>query len=170
MVILGLGSNVGDREAYLKQATSLLAGLLLGMRASSVIESKALLMPDSPKEWDKPFLNMAVAGETTLLPQDLLKAIKAIEQKIGRKSAGKWSPREIDIDILAMGDTVIDMPEVSIPHVELPNREFALLPLCELMPEWIYPRQGEYFGKKAAVIAEEKGWRAGVFKTKVAYG
>ncbi len=158
MVILGLGSNSGDREAYLRQAIVLLGGLLQAMRVSGVYESKALLLADAPREWDKPFLNMAVVGETTLSLQELLKAIKAIEQKLGRKSLGKWSPREIDIDILAMGDQVVDTPVLQVPHHELLNRDFALLPLAELAPDWIYPLAGKYNGWKALDIAVDKGF------------
>lgn len=160
MVILGLGSNKGDREAYLRQATGMLAGLLQGMNSSGVHETKALLPEGAPREWDMPFLNMAVAGETDLEPRALLKAIKAIEEQLGRKPAGKWAPREIDIDILAMDGTVLDTPSLAIPHPGLLNRDFALLPLVELAPDWEYPLPGKYQGWKAADIAADKGFAA----------
>lgn len=162
MVILGLGSNKGDRAAYLRQASALLAGLLQGMGYSSVYESKALMPEGAPKEWDMPFLNMAVMGETSLSPLDLLKAVKAIEKQLGRKSLEHWSPREIDIDILAIDQQTLDLPEAQVPHRELLNREFALLPLVELAPDWEYPAAGKYQGWKASAIAKDKGWRAGV--------
>lgn len=173
MVILGLGSNKGDREFYLRQASALLAGLLSGMRASGIYESKALLPPDAPKVWDAPFLNMAVIGETALDPRKLLASLKAIEAKLGRKPSGHWAPREIDIDILAMGDTVLDTPSLSIPHQELLNRDFALLPLAELAPDWRYPAAGKYYGWKASDIALEKKFTLGAalqHTGKVAYG
>lgn len=173
MVILGLGSNKGDREDYLRQATALLAGLLSGMRASGIYESKALLPPGAPAEWNAPFLNMVVTGKTKLEPRKLLASVKAIETKLGRKPAGKWGPREIDIDILAMGDTVIDTPSLAIPHPELLNRDFALLPLSELAPDWRYPAAGTYHGWKASDIAADKKFAPGGALQptgKVAYG
>lgn len=170
-VILGLGSNSGDREDYLRQATGLLSGLLAGMRASAVHETKALLPEGAPKEWDKPFLNMAVLGKTEMPPRQMLTALKAIEEKIGRKPSGKWGPREIDIDILAMGDVVMDTPSLSIPHPELLNRDFALLPLVELAPQWVYPGSGKYHGWKSSDIAADLGFGMPVHPTgKIARG
>ncbi|MEQ1790442.1 MAG: dihydropteroate synthase, partial [Rickettsiales bacterium] len=94
---------------------------------------------------DMPFYNMAIAGETSLSPHKLLAAIKGIEEKLGRNKIGHWSPRNIDIDILTMGDVVIDTADLSIPHKELLNRDFALNPLLELAPYWVHP-----FAKKKA--------------------
>lgn len=152
MVILGLGGNKGDRKAYLDRAVALLADAVTDMRLSPVYETPAMLPEGAPAEWDVPFLNMAVAGETSLSPRELLITAKAIEKKLGRVAGEKWGPREIDIDILAMDDVVIDEPDFSVPHKGLLDRDFALLPLADIAPEWIYP-YGVYSGWKSADIA-----------------
>jgi 2-amino-4-hydroxy-6-hydroxymethyldihydropteridine diphosphokinase / dihydropteroate synthase len=155
MVILGLGSNTGDRLAHLSAAVRELSGLLSDMRLSRVLEAEALLKPGAPESWNQPFLNMAVAGNTALSPQALFMQVKEIEQRIGRVARGVWAPREIDIDILAMDGLVLETPDLTIPHRELLNRDFALLPLTELAPDWHYPI-GPCQGKRAADIAREK--------------
>lgn len=140
MIILGLGSNIESREGFLQQAIDALSKeALTNITCSALYESPAVLLPGAPKEWDTPFLNLAVSGETTLGPQALLTTIKQIEQQIGRIDRGRWSPREIDIDILAYHDHAITEEHLTIPHPELTNRDFALLPLQELDPRWKHP-------------------------------
>lgn len=104
---------------------------------------------------------MAIAGETALSPTALFSAVKSIEEKIGRKNRGHWAPREIDIDILAYGDDVIHLADLSIPHAELLNRDFVLVPLAEIVPDWCYPVVGEYQGKSAAQLVAMKGYALG---------
>jgi len=150
MIVLGLGSNIGDRVAYLSEAIKELGETTLAaISMSSIYESDALLSPNSPKEWNKPFLNMVIAGETHLSPNYLLTQIKMIERKIGKRERGLWAPREIDIDILAYGDVVIQTEDFTVPHKELSNRSFALLPFAEVLPNWRYPAEGENYGKTA---------------------
>jgi 2-amino-4-hydroxy-6-hydroxymethyldihydropteridine diphosphokinase/dihydropteroate synthase len=138
-VILGLGSNVGDRAENLRAAISALALYLKNIRESTVLESAALLPENAPIDWDMPYLNIAIAGKTMLSPRELLSTIKEIEHKLGREKIGHWSPRNIDIDILAFGDLLLDEPDLTIPHKELLNRDFALKPLLELVPDWVHP-------------------------------
>lgn len=137
-VVLGIGSNLGDRASYLIQALSLLTQgsrpILTAPRYSLLFESEALLLPGSPPEWNIAFLNAAIAGNTNLSPQDLLSEVKAIEARIGRQKLGRWSPREIDIDILWFNNEEIHSPTLSIPHPELTKRPFALWPLIALEP------------------------------------
>ena len=132
---LGLGSNLGDREGYLKQAIKKLQELhvLENMVYSKIIESKADLKPSSPTKWNLNYLNMAVTGITMLSPSQLLKAVKDIEQMLGRSSTEIWSPREIDIDILVYGNKKIDQKDLQIPHPRLFERPWALGPLKEIM-------------------------------------
>ena len=155
MIILGLGSNWGDKQEYLQKAVDELALILSHLNISSTYEMPALLPEGAPAEWNIPFLNRAVSGETKLNPQDLLKEIKKIEQQLGRIDRGHWGPREIDIDILAYDDEVIDEPDLKIPHRGLLERDFALLPLVELAPDWVYPVVGPYFGKTAHDLAQK---------------
>jgi 2-amino-4-hydroxy-6-hydroxymethyldihydropteridine diphosphokinase/dihydropteroate synthase len=161
MIILGLGSNIGDRRAFLADAVRRLSLLLSGIRLSRMYESKALLPGDAPAQWDMSFYNMALCGETSLSPEALLVEIKTIERDMGRQVRGFWGPREIDIDILAAGGVVLDTPELNLPHHELLNRDFALLPLAEIAPEWVYPAPGGYKGWRAADILAAKGYKTG---------
>ena len=152
MVILGLGSNQGDRLRHLKDAARELAALLEELRCSSVYESTALLPEGAPADWNMPFLNMAVRGSTELAPSALLGALKDIERRLGRKARGHWGPREIDIDILAYAERIIVEPGLAIPHKELLQRDFALVPLAELAPSWVHPVAGRPAGELAAGI------------------
>jgi len=158
LAILGLGSNRGNRQAQLQAAAQALEPLLRPMRVSRVLESPALLPPGAPEGWNCSYLNMAVSGETDLLPQVLLAQIKAIEHELGRIPRGTWGPREIDIDILAICGNVLDSPELALPHRGLLKRDFALLPLADVAPEWRYPLPGPYFEQTAAQIAATKGF------------
>lgn len=137
MVIIGLGSNVGGRDAMLDAAIAELAKILHNMRESKRYETAALLMPGSPPEWDVPFVNMAVAGECALAPQELLIALKGIEQKLGRQDRGRWAPREIDLDILAMDGVNIREVDLIVPHPELLKRYFALAPFVDVAPDFV---------------------------------
>ena len=125
MIILGLGSNVGNRLTYLSKAIHILSKTVLAaVEVSPIYESSAVLQAGAPEDWNKPYLNMAVCGETHLSPTDLLKKLKMIEKEIGRKArGGVWAPREIDIDILAYGDKSIQTAELTIPHASLFKRK-----------------------------------------------
>jgi 2-amino-4-hydroxy-6-hydroxymethyldihydropteridine diphosphokinase len=158
MVILGLGSNVGDRLQHLRSAVQSLSALLQDIRCSRILESPAMLPQGAPEAWNTPYLNMAVSGVTALSPQNLFKEIKSIEKNIGRVSRGAWGPREIDIDILAMQDKVLQEADLVIPHRGLLKRDFALLPLIDVAPDWHYPVTGPYSGWLAADIAANKGF------------
>lgn len=152
LVVLGIGSNLGDRDIYIKNAVSMLVeNALSAVRVSSFYESPAMLKEGAPAMWDMPFLNVAVAGDTTLSPMALLKMIKTIERRIGRSCtpSGLWAPREIDIDILAYGEEVIDDNGLQVPHAGLLKRDFALLPFSDLEPNWRYPVAGEDYHKTA---------------------
>jgi 2-amino-4-hydroxy-6-hydroxymethyldihydropteridine diphosphokinase len=153
MIILGLGSNQGDKKTYLEKSIAALSNILTSLRCSSFYESDALLPQDAPENWNIPFLNRAISGETLLSPQDLLKEIKTIEKKLGRIDRGRWGPREIDIDILAYHDDVIQEPDLIIPHVGLLERDFALIPFAEIAPDWVYPVEGPDFGKTANYLS-----------------
>src|SRR4051812_42854883 len=109
MVVLGLGSNRGDRIQFLRAALHALKSQSTSPEIevhaiSPLYESDALLPVGAPESWNRPFLNVNVLCKTSLSPVDLLKNLKIIEGRMGRKDAGRWAPREIDIDILAMGE------------------------------------------------------------------
>ena len=155
MIVLGLGTNMGDRLAYLKNAIRYLSKSVLNITAiSPVYESPALLKPDAPEEWNINFLNLAIMGETNFAPQELLEQIKIIEKKVGRQDRGIWAPREIDIDILAYDNLILYEDNLQIPHIHLCERAFALLPFADISPDWHYPAKGEFNGKTACEIAK----------------
>lgn len=149
MIILGLGSNKGDRIAHLRNAVSALGKIVHNIKCSPVYESAALLPAEAPKEWDIKFLNMAISGDTSLTPQALLAQVKAIENELGRVPSGHWGPREIDIDILAYDDTSLNEEHLVIPHQYFLVRDFALIPAADIAPDWKYPVKGEFYGQSA---------------------
>lgn len=162
MIILGLGSNLGDRLAYLRQALQLLKKLpkLSIRQVSPLYLSNALLPEQAPAAWDLPYLNLAIHCESQLAPLTLLQQLKNIEYIIGRKPAKKqWGPRAIDIDILAWDEAIIDNELLHIPHVALPERPFALWPLADLAPYWVYPLPGPYQGQTATQLSARWGSR-----------
>lgn len=138
MVIIGIGCNIGDRLLNLRQALSSLRKIdgVKVISVSPVYESDALLPENAPSDWNKPFLNVAVKCDITLKPEELLKHLKKIESDMGRVSVLRWSPRVVDLDILALDDDVYQSEKLNIPHIELCNRPFALFPLADLAPEW----------------------------------
>jgi 2-amino-4-hydroxy-6-hydroxymethyldihydropteridine diphosphokinase len=127
-VWLALGSNLGNRQAYLAGARAALdkAGVRT-IRESRVAETAPVGVLDQPA-----FLNQVLEAETTLEPRPLLDTAKRIEQELGRQSRQRWGPREIDIDILRYDERRVDEPGLRIPHPELENRPFLLELLREV--------------------------------------
>lgn len=134
---LGLGSNLGDRDAHLRAAIGRLAELLHVERVSSVYETEPLLVEDQPL-----FHNIACAGQTTLDPFSLLRALKRIERDLGRVPGPRYGPRVIDIDILLLDDLVLTTPELTIPHPAMLERAFVLIPLAEVASGQRHPVAG----------------------------
>lgn len=162
MVVLGLGSNIGDRLANLRKAVDAIQEIpaLSIQQISPVYMSDALLPENAPSDWDQPYLNLALRCETTLAPLDLLKTLKNIEWSIGRKpEARHWGPRIMDIDILALDDTIIVSDPLTVPHESLLSRPFALWPLADVAPMWRFPLSGEQQHKTAAELVEHWGSR-----------
>ena len=138
-VILGIGSNLGDRLANINNAVQQL-NFLHKLKTSSFIETPALLPENHDETWNIPFINIAVSGFTDIAPLDLFLKIKNIEKNLGRPNiAPRWSPRIIDIDIIFYGDLILTTPELTIPHPEMHKREFVLKPICEINPQFIHP-------------------------------
>lgn len=135
MVYLGLGSNIGDREAELRTAVRKLDAYDFRIRkVSPVFESEPMYMTDQP-----PFLNAVVQAETTLFPMRLLLRIANLEKQMGRRRLAKNGPRNIDIDILLFGRFVVNTPQLQIPHPRMPERRFVLEPMVELAPDLRHP-------------------------------
>ena len=152
MVYLGLGSNLGDREANLVMALDLLSQRLRIKSVSSVYQTDPLGNVEQPR-----FLNQVCGAETTLSPKELLMLSKGIERKLGRRLFKPSAPRPMDIDILIYGDKVIDTPELVIPHPRLMERAFVLIPLAEIAPQLQHPVTGATIKELRESLKEKQG-------------
>ncbi|MDR1031594.1 MAG: dihydropteroate synthase [Holosporales bacterium] len=141
VVYISLGANVGNRLDNLRIAvTKIGERCLSNIKGSIILETPAILLPGSPKSWDKPFLNMVIRGETQLTPHQLMDQLKQIEVELGKPvQHEKWSPRTIDLDILLYGDEAVEIPDLTIPHKELLNRPFFLHLIGLIDPKATYP-------------------------------
>ncbi len=133
-VYFSLGSNVGDRQQYLRGALAKLRAQVKDLRVSSLYRTEPWGKVDQP--W---FLNLCAAGRTSLPPLELLSFIKSIEAELGRTHTEKWGPREIDIDILFYGGKILKLPTLKIPHPRLAERAFVLIPLREIAADFVHP-------------------------------
>jgi 2-amino-4-hydroxy-6-hydroxymethyldihydropteridine diphosphokinase len=131
---VGLGANLGDREATIGAAVAALPGVVA---VSRLRETEPVGVVGQP-----PFLNGAVLLETDLPPRELLGRLLAIERELGRERRERWGPRTIDLDLLLYGDVVVDEPGLTVPHPRLHERRFALEPLAELDPALEVPGRG----------------------------
>jgi 2-amino-4-hydroxy-6-hydroxymethyldihydropteridine diphosphokinase len=131
---LGLGSNLGEREANIASALKMLGQEARIVKVSSLYETEPVGYKDQP--W---FLNCVCSVETDLSPQALLKLAKTIEKNLGRKPTHRFGPRLIDIDILFYDDLILDSPDLTIPHPRLMERAFVLVPLKEIAPDLVHP-------------------------------
>lgn len=131
-VYLSIGSNVGDRVLYLNEAVTALWHLARTSirKVSSIYETEPWGNKNQPS-----FLNLSIALETELSPEELLENCQKIEMQLGRNRKQKWEPRPIDIDILLYGEEMIQTPTLQIPHINLTDRRFVLEPLAEIAPD-----------------------------------
>jgi 2-amino-4-hydroxy-6-hydroxymethyldihydropteridine diphosphokinase len=140
VVHIGLGANLGDREATIRAALERLdaeEGIEV-VRVSSLRETDPVGYEDQP-----PFLNGVAELETELPPGQLLERLLAVERDLGRVRQGpRYGPRTIDLDLLLYGDAVVDEPGLEIPHPRMTERRFVLEPLAELDPDRVVPGRG----------------------------
>ena len=137
---VGLGANLGEREAALKAAVAALDATegIEVVAVSSFRETDPVGYLDQPR-----FLNGAVAVDTTLAPRELLDALLEVERSLGRTREGqRFGPRTIDLDLLLYADESVDEPGLTVPHPRLHERAFALEPLAELDPDLVVPGHG----------------------------
>ena len=137
---VGVGSNIGDRQATIRAAIAHLDAhpAIRVVRSSALIET-APVGPPQPN-----YINGAVAIETHLSPSQLLDVLLQVERELGRvrDPSVRMGPRTIDLDLLLYGDAVIDEPGLSVPHPRMPERAFVLAPLAEIAPNAVNPRCG----------------------------
>jgi 2-amino-4-hydroxy-6-hydroxymethyldihydropteridine diphosphokinase len=145
---VGLGANLGPREVTLLRAADLLAAAdgVEVVAVSQLRETEPVGLVEQP-----PFLNGAVAIDTSLPPRALLDLLLEIEHSLGRVRAERWGPRTIDLDLLAYGDERVDEEGLHVPHPRLHERRFALEPLAELDPELQIPGLGDVSAALAAL-------------------
>ncbi len=134
-IFLLLGSNMGDSVQLLAEAQKQLEHQVGKLIKSSDLYQTAAWGNTEQSD----FINQVIKMETILDPQKLLGTILAIEKEMGRLREVKWGPRTIDIDILYYDQEVINLPELKIPHPNLHQRAFTLVPLCEIEPLWLHP-------------------------------
>lgn len=133
---IALGSNMGDKKAYLDEAVEKLNKhpLCQVIKVADYIQTE----PYGGVEQDV-FLNSALELKTLLYPEELLQLLNQIEAEAGRERTIHWGPRTLDLDILFYDDCIIDTPSLTIPHIDLQNRDFALLPMVQLAPYYRHP-------------------------------
>jgi 2-amino-4-hydroxy-6-hydroxymethyldihydropteridine diphosphokinase len=136
-VAVALGSNVGDRAGYLRDALAALRPFISGLQASAFHETDPVGVADQPR-----FLNAAAAGRTSLSPRDLLTTLLEVEQRFGRERPFAGAPRTLDLDLILYGDAVIDEPGLTVPHPRFRERRFVLEPLAEIAADWVDPVTG----------------------------
>jgi 2-amino-4-hydroxy-6-hydroxymethyldihydropteridine diphosphokinase len=137
-VYLSLGSNLGDRRANLKKALTFLGASLEIVKVSSVYDTNPVGVGEQPR-----FLNLMCRVNTDIGPVQMLSLIKGIESSMGRDLSLKDAPRVIDIDIILYGDTIMEAPDLIIPHPRMRERAFVLVPFAEIAPEVVHPVSGE---------------------------
>ena len=134
IIYLSLGSNIGNRKKNLEKAIAEISSNNIStIKVSSLYETE----PVGPKQ--RNFYNIAGKFKTNLNPKELLKVLKQIEQKLGRTKTYRWGPRVIDIDILFYGRQIIKSKNLIIPHKEIINRVFVLVPMNEIAPNFVHP-------------------------------
>jgi len=159
-VYLGLGSNKGERISYIEKAIEEISGL-----PETKIFVRSGIYETEP--WgnieQEDYLNSVIGIQTELNAEDLLKELKSIEKLIGRKENKKWSEREIDIDLLFYGNEIIDKDHMKVPHGQIENRRFVLVPMNEIAPGFMHP----VFKKSISQLLEDTTDKLKVFKYKL---
>jgi len=148
---LALGSNIGDRSAYIKAAIK----MLKSCKGIDVVEISPFYNTSPVGYTEQPdFLNAVIAVDTILSPHELLITCLDIERRLGRIRTVHWGPRVIDIDIIFYNNEIINEGDLIIPHPRMQDREFVLKPLCDIASDFIHP----VYNKSIKLLYEE--WKA----------
>jgi 2-amino-4-hydroxy-6-hydroxymethyldihydropteridine diphosphokinase len=148
---LGLGSNLGDRRAELGRAV---AGLPDVVAVSRLYETEPV---GGPPGQDR-YLNVVVELDTELGPRDLLALARRLEGAAGRRRDVRWGPRTLDVDVLLVGDVVVDDDDLVVPHPRMWERRFVVDPLAELAPALVSPEARKGAGGAVEVVGRLEGY------------
>ena len=146
---IALGSNLGDREAALTNATGQLAGHLAGLTVSDFIHTQPEGVGEQP-----PFLNGAAVGGWVGDARSLLTLLLEIEKGAGRERPYPGAPRTLDLDLILFGTAIIDEPGLAVPHPRFRQRGFVLGPLCQIAPDFVDPVTGRTVAELYRLLGE----------------
>ena len=136
-VAVALGSNLGDREQYLRDAAAALQSVISGLRVSSFYDTAPVGVGEQPR-----FLNAAATGTTTLTALALLDTLLGIEARLGRTRPHPGAARTVDLDVILYGDQIIEARNLTVSHPRFRERRFVLEPLAEIAPDRVDPVTG----------------------------
>lgn len=157
-IFLGLGSNIGDRFAYMQQAITGLQSQGFETQAKSALyETPPWGLKEQP-----PFINQVIEGRFSGSPMDLLAVAMQVEAEVGRERLLHWGPRVLDIDVLAIGQEKIVSQRLTVPHPFAKERAFVLVPWAEIAPEFILPGEDMAINELLALLPEAE--RTGIKK------
>ncbi len=154
LAYIAVGSNLGDKEAYIRQGVE-----ALSRKEKCVVERVSELIVTKPYgvEEQPDFLNGMIELRTLLFPQELLDVLHQVEQEANRERNMRWGPRTLDLDIIFYDDCVVDQEKLQIPHPDMENRQFVLKPLAELAPYLRHPLNGKTVSQMLAYCIQTAG-------------
>jgi len=150
LAVFALGGNLGEPLSTLRGAAAGLASALEGTQVSAVYRTEPEGGADQP-----PYLNAAVAGTTGLSPRAVLELARGLEAEAGRRRPYPGAPRTLDVDVVFVGDAVVDEPGLRVPHPRWADRDFVVVPLLDIVPDFVDPETG----RTVRSVAEAAGWR-----------
>lgn len=150
-LVLSIGSNLGNRYAYIQQA-------ILAIHEAFDTVSAVAQYYETPPWGDtnqSRFINTALLLETDLKPSDCILLLQGIESALGRTRTRKWGPRAIDIDLIFYGDEQINNENLIVPHPHMQHRAFVLAPLCDIIPTYTHPTLGSSMAELLEVLDDD---------------